>query len=91
MNFKSLYQAETAAQEIANMTDNRILKSIQADIERLQAEYRQISSLNNSVIRGAMDTSEISTQIHALITQYNNRARRTQYYGGVVVMANTLP
>ena len=25
MNFKSLYQAETAAQEIANMTDNRMM------------------------------------------------------------------
>lgn len=64
------------------------LKSIQAEIETLQAEYRAISSRNTGVIRGAEQTSEITDRIKSLMREYNSRAKRTQYVGGKVVARN---
>lgn len=64
------------------------LKSIQAEIEALQAEYRATSSLNRGMIRGAVDTADIGERITRLMGDYNARSKRTMYSGGRIVPRN---
>ena len=61
------------------------LKSLQNEIERLQAQFRETASLNAGVIRGAIDTSALSERIQVLMTEYNARAKRTMYEFGRIV------
>jgi hypothetical protein len=67
---------------------NKTLKSIQTEIESLQSQYREISSRNSGVIRGAEDTKTVADRINALMCEYNERAKRTMYYGGKIVSRN---
>ena len=66
----------------------KTLKSLQSEIEVLQAQFRSISSRNSGVIRGAEDISGIEKQIHTLMTEFNSRSKRTMYYGGKIVSRN---
>ena len=64
---------------------SRTLKSIQAEIESLQSQYREISSRNSGVIRGAEDTGAVADRIANLMREYNERAKRAMYVGGKIV------
>lgn len=63
----------------------RTLSKIKNDIEANQAKYRRICSLNNGVIRGAIGTEELQETIKADMAEYNSRAKRYHYEGGIVV------
>ena len=63
----------------------RTLTQIKNDIEANQAEYRRIGSLNNGVIRGAIDTNELQKTIKADMVEYNSRSKRDHYEGGIIV------
>ena len=60
------------------------LKAIRNKIESLQDSYRKIAAANRGVIRGAADSQEIGDRITALMAEYNERAKRTMYYGGKI-------
>lgn len=67
---------------------SKTLKSIQTEIESLQSQYREISSRNSGVIRGAEDSQTTADRINALMREYNERAKRTMYSGGKIVSRN---
>lgn len=65
------------------------LKSIQSEIESLQSQYREISSRNAGVISGAEESTTTADRIQELMRKYNERAKRTMYYGGKIVPRNS--
>lgn len=62
----------------------RTLKQIREAIERNRAEYRRMSGLNQGVIRGAVDTSELQAAIDVDIREYNQRSKRDYYDIGIL-------
>ena len=63
----------------------RTLKQIKDEIETKQAVYNKLSSLNNGVTHGAIDTSQIGDEILVDMQEYNSRSKSDMYVGGAIV------
>ena len=63
----------------------KTLKQLASQIDSMQSEYREISSRNNGVICGAIDTSALGNKILSALREYNSTAKRTAYVGGQLV------
>jgi len=61
------------------------LSEIRESIEKKQLKFRKISSLNQGVIIGAIETDELQKSIMEDMSEYNRRSKRDHYEGGIVV------
>jgi hypothetical protein len=66
----------------------KTLQQLRENIEKNQMEYRRISSLNNGVIRGALDIAGIEKDINTDIAEYNARSKKTKYVRGLLEPKN---
>jgi len=62
----------------------KTLEQRRRDIAALQVEFRRLASLNQGVIRGAIDTQDLQAEIIRLMDVYNQRAKRTCYVRGII-------
>lgn len=66
----------------------KTLKQKRYEIEKMRAEYRRLSSLNNGVIRGAIDLTDLQRAISGAIEDYNRISRRDQFVVGILTRRN---